>query len=45
MGEIMKLKEVDNEALHKFYSLGNIGNIKLRSKKCAVQLAHMGEKF
>jgi len=45
MGEIMKLKKVDNEVLHKFYSLGNIGNVKLRSKKCSVQVARMGEKF
>jgi len=36
---------VHNEVLHKFYSLGNIGKIKLRSKKCAVQVVRVGEKF
>jgi hypothetical protein len=45
MGEIMKLKKVDNEVLHTFYSLGNTGNVKLRSKKYAVQVAGTGEKF
>jgi len=34
-----------NEVLHKFYSLENIGKIKLRSKKWAVQVARVGEKF
>jgi hypothetical protein len=31
--------------LHKFYSLGNIGKNKLRRKKFAVCVAHMGEKL